>query len=135
MHLKAILDVMLPHRVVAIDVTTLEYGFKPDQATVQKLMEDIPISGLRCPLLVHKYPVDYRDRMDISSYWYNKFKCCSDMEREDGTSVVLYGNCRLCAARELGYTSIDCFVFENFEEDTIKKLGKGLASPIKQQGE
>ena len=130
MYLKCKLESLLPYKIEEVSIDTLEYGVKPCQVTVQKLIKDIPNTGLKHPILVHKYPVDYRDRMDISSYWYNKFKKCSDMNREDGSHVVIFGNCRLCAAQELGYTSIDCVVFEDFEETTIKNLGKGLAFPL-----
>ena len=112
--------------ITEIKIDKLVYGCPTQDKTLNKLFNSIPKDGLINPILIHRYFKDYRNRfpreMTGDSYWGKKFEICRQMNCGDEMFIICTGNNRVEAARQLGYTSIDCIVFEDFNKPDIKAL-------------
>jgi len=121
--------------ITEINIDKLVYGCPPQDKTLNKLLNGIPQDGLINPVLIHRYFKDYRNRFPREktgdSYWGKKFEICRQMNCGDDMFIICTGNNRVEAARQLGYTSIDCIVFEDFNRNDIRILSKAMidASP------
>jgi hypothetical protein len=97
---------------------------------VEKLLKDIEDNGLVNPLVTHKYIKNYREiyprHLTGSSYWGRVFNNIEDSK--ESQLIVMFGNCRMEAAKRMGYTSIDCIVLSNFNVNKAKNLGRMLAA-------
>jgi hypothetical protein len=84
-----------------------------------KVMDSIKSEGLCFPILI--VPATYSELYAQKKRFKNRMK---DLPPEyDGIAYIVWGGSnRVEAARELGYTSIDCSVLEEGAFDEAKKL-------------
>lgn len=120
------------------EIVPIEYlyhpkGVGPNEELVKKLIENLNKEPLINPLVTHQYFRNYRDkdandnyyydrRLTGKGYWGNKFQ--NIPYSDDPQYVVGYGNCRLGAAKEMGYTHISCVLLRDFDVENLHSMGK-----------
>mgnify|MGYP003125425295 FL=1 len=107
----------LDFKLEQVPLDMLVQNQKPNEKVVEKLIFDIVDNGLNYPLIVHEYHSDYKDRLKNDSNLTMWTELFGDMTEG---YLVFTGNCRLEAARMLGYDSIDCAVFSDYRWNSIR---------------
>tara|TARA_Y100000361_G_C10949318_1_gene232914 strand:- start:49 stop:420 length:372 start_codon:yes stop_codon:yes gene_type:complete len=112
------------NKIKSILISELGYS-STDSSLVSSIKESIPKEGLHYPISAYFYNPKVKWE-DLDGVWLRARIRNASVLYPDKRIIVWQGNNRIQAAKELGYTSIDCVVYSLNNQQELEQIQKGF---------